>query len=138
MKKPPALPGLPLKKISTLAPCDNCPFRADVRPFLRPARLREIIDGMRRGEHFVCHKTVDYDAPPGFDVNRRICAGSLILMRKEGGLGNLQIVQLAQRLLAASFDQVKETAPVYDSAQAMLEAYAREDAAEREAGKKKR
>lgn len=35
-------------------PCNNCPFRKDVEPFLSGQRAAEIADA----ESFVCHKTI--------------------------------------------------------------------------------
>ncbi|HTE35737.1 MAG TPA: DUF6283 family protein [Reyranella sp.] len=105
-----------------MVPCSECPFVADVAPFLHPERVRQILEGLRRGEHFICHKTIDYTRPEGApDQGRKVCAGMVLLMQKEGGLANVQIVQLAERLLAQSFDGVHEQKrhPVYASAKAM-------------------
>lgn len=117
---------LRLKDIATLKPCANCPFRSDVFPYLTTARVREIFEAAHRGLNFVCHKTVDYDLPRGaLDAGRRMCAGFAIVLRREGRLSELQIVQVAERLAGLSFDGVKESVPVYASVSAMIRAHER-------------
>ncbi len=38
-------------------PCQHCPFRSNIKPFLHPERAIEIANA----DSFPCHKTVDYD-----------------------------------------------------------------------------
>ena len=71
-------------------PCAHCPFRSDIPPFLRSARVSEIERGLERGE-FACHATLDDDRwnengdgeqdyyPNGTEEH---CAGALILLEK--------------------------------------------------------
>lgn len=45
--------------------CNNCPFAKDgqgkiLQESLRPARWKEITEGLLDGEHFFCHKTAEY------------------------------------------------------------------------------
>lgn len=72
----------PTEFFSLDRPCGNCPFRTDKPAFgLRRERATEIANALRRGETFVCHKTVDYsereDGGPGAGQERsRMCAGA--------------------------------------------------------------
>ena len=90
------------KDLAISRPCQHCPFRHDIIPFLTKARMRSIFDDARqRGQHFVCHETVDYGGEP--DKIRRACAGFLLLCRGEEHHGftlyeTLPYVQLASRL----------------------------------------
>lgn len=98
---------------SMTTPCDNCPFRSDVDPYLRHDRVREIERGLERGE-FPCHKTTKYnDEGETVESKNGIhCAGALILMMKEDR--SSQMMRIAYRL--GMFD------PVYDSFDEMEEA----------------
>lgn len=132
----PKRPFGPLKatRIATSRPCANCPFRADVPPFITAARVREIRDAAKNfGQHFVCHKTVDYDAPPGDDMDRRACAGFLLVCAGSRLLGGLQIVQLAERLAGVMFDALQGADVVYPHFTAMLAAHRRAEGRRRHA-----
>jgi hypothetical protein len=82
---------------------------------------------MHHGRTFACHKTVDYDLPPDhLDRNRRTCAGFLALMRREGALDRLQIVQLAERLAGIRLGELLDAgAPVYAGWREMIAAHER-------------
>lgn len=68
-------------------PCDSCPFRTDVRAYLRRDRAREIADALRSDGAFHCHKTVDYNQESPRVTNRsRLCRGALVVMHREGAL----------------------------------------------------
>jgi len=114
-------------KIAVSTPCYNCPFRADRLPFLRAARVREIWNGAKFGDHFVCHETVDYNAPRGKDFGRRACAGFLIVAQRSDYYFGLTVVQLAERLAGVSFD-LRGQESCYLSAAAMIEAHDRAEA----------
>lgn len=45
---------------AVVRPCAHCPFRTDVRPYLRPERARDIAGALLAGEDFPCHATIDY------------------------------------------------------------------------------
>lgn len=47
-------------QIAVSKACAACPFRWDVRPYIRASRVVEIMDAAAQGQHLVCHKTVDY------------------------------------------------------------------------------
>ena len=91
------------------SPCANCPFRRGVGEMfgLPPERLEQI----RREPAFQCHKTVDYGEDPetGEEVHApgdkpQQCAGLMAVLRREGE--DSQIMQVAERLGAASFDDL--------------------------------
>lgn len=115
-----------LTKLATSKPCAHCPFRNDVRPYIRTSRVREIWEAAKRGDHFVCHETVDYDLPADApDPGRRACAGFLIVARRDGLLNGLTYVQLAERLARVSFSKLNGREYVYRSAADMIAAHER-------------
>lgn len=106
------------------SPCDSCPFRRDVDPFITTARVREIADGLVRAE-FPCHKTVKYDGDgewsrTGKEVH---CAGALILLEKIEQPS--QMMRIAERLGMYDARKLDMAAPVYDDFDEMLAAHER-------------
>lgn len=70
-------------------PCQHCPFRRDVKPFLRTARAEEIAYAATNPYNsFPCHKTTEADED-GSEMleteNSKQCAGFLTLMANEHG-----------------------------------------------------
>lgn len=112
---------------SLTTPCDNCPFRTDIKPYLHPERVEEIRDALVRGE-FPCHKTVTYrdgDGEEAEDVrvatDKEIhCAGALILQEKTGHVS--QMMRIAERLGMYDHRKLDMDAPVFDSWEEMIEA----------------
>lgn len=76
-----------------MSPCDQCPFRNDIRPFLSGAdRVREL-EQHQDGE-FPCHKTTVLDEDDGETVlnweKTVACAGRMIMSwNAYGGLGQI-------------------------------------------------
>jgi hypothetical protein len=112
------------KDFAMLGPCPQCPFRTDVKPFITTSRASSILRSVIRGESFHCHKTIkhteDGDHAPSRDD--RLCAGAVIIARKEGALYRNQMARIAERL-GADFDEIRESAPVYADAAAMIYAH---------------
>lgn len=84
--------------------CKHCPFRTNVPNYLNRRRKEDIAASLRRGEEFVCHKTVDYSdndsaenskTNDGQD-NARACAGARSVAHKEGVVSQME--QIATRL----------------------------------------
>lgn len=110
---------MPTKDMAVLRPCANCPFRKDVRPFLRTERAREVATSMPRNLVFHCHKTTDETG----DGTHKMCAGAVILARKQGLLYHNQMARIVERL-GANLDDVQEgSTPVYDTPEQMVAAY---------------
>ena len=88
-------------------PCINCPFRRGVGEGfgLGSDRLEEIA----AGSAFQCHKTVDYKAGD----RPQQCAGLMAVLRREGE--DNQIMQIAERLRAARFDDLDPRGEAYAS-----------------------
>lgn len=81
------------------AKCADCPFQKAgkglaLRRSLRPGRWREILAGLRRDEHFICHKTTR-DTGNGKNL---VCAGS-IEWQEERGLSS-QYQRVCERIAA--------------------------------------
>jgi len=111
-------------------PCATCPFRMDIVPFLHPARIDELQEGLVEGT-FSCHKTVDYSSCPEDDDGARLldrrntqdevhCAGALILLEKLEQPS--QMMRIAERLGIYDRTKLDMRAPVYDSFEEMKEA----------------
>src|SRR5437660_1064811 len=65
------------------SPCVDCPFNTDgpgfeLRLSLGPGRWRGIIADLRRGHHFLCHKTTSgVEEDEEVSASALICAGSI-------------------------------------------------------------
>lgn len=71
-------------------PRKHCPYRNDVKPFLRPERGEELAYlATNPYNTFHCHKTTvstdDEDGEMGCDENTKLCAGFLTLQEIETG-----------------------------------------------------
>lgn len=71
------------------APCQHCPFRRDVKPFLHPERAEEIaLTAESMGGSFICHKTLERDEDEGellAGENSKECAGALYMKKMAQG-----------------------------------------------------
>jgi len=71
-------------------PCQHCPFRSDVKPFLHPERAEELAYVSQNPYwSFPCHKTTesDEDSEEGemlVTEDSKECAGMLTLRAQEG------------------------------------------------------
>jgi hypothetical protein len=68
-------------------PCQHCPFRRDVKPFLRPGRGKELAyHAQNPYNSFTCHKTLEHDEEGDVFVGEKSleCAGFLTLQINEG------------------------------------------------------
>lgn len=106
-------------------PCDSCPFRSDITPFILPESAEEILTG--QGD-FPCHKTTNFEddldgeASPCRDTsNEHHCAGFLILLEKEGRPN--QMMRISERLGMYDPNKIDMDAPVYDSIEECIEAH---------------
>lgn len=77
-------------------PCKHCPFRKNIKGYLRKARVVEIVHSVLRGEQFPCHKTTrESEDDDGF--SNRIttdessqCAGAEIFAAHHGQSSQLR------------------------------------------------
>ena len=71
-------------------PCANCPFRRDVRPFLRLERAEDLAYAATNPySEFYCHKTLahdDEDDETYVSNTSLICAGFLSMQINESGM----------------------------------------------------
>lgn len=109
------------------APCKDCPFRTDVKPYLTKARVREIIDAITRNQQtFACHKTVDYGVSEDSESEvcpsnkQQHCAGALVMLENLG-LPN-QMMRISERLGMYDRRKLKMDSPVYATPHAMISA----------------
>jgi hypothetical protein len=73
-------------------PCQHCPFRHDVKPFLHPKRGQELAyHSHNRYNSFPCHKTTesyedeDGTGRMGVTENSKECHGFMVLQANETG-----------------------------------------------------
>jgi hypothetical protein len=105
------------------APCVDCPFRKDVRGYLRAERVDDIRDGLERGSMFACHKTtgVSGDFSSGFDG--KWCRGALLMLENQGGAEQNQMARIGERLGEFNLDDLGDESVVYDSWEDMRDAH---------------
>jgi len=79
-------------RFSMTKPCKDCPFVVGSRTntTLAEGRLDGIVEDIRNGMSFTCHKTLD--KPHG---EHEHCAGALIFLEREGRPN--QIMRIAER-----------------------------------------
>ena len=105
-------------------PCKKCPFRNDIKPYLRADRVKEIAQSLERSE-FPCHETVDYsdEDEDGCAVesnNTQHCAGALILLEKLEQPS--QMMRICERIGLYDRHKLDMSAPVFDSFEEMIDA----------------
>lgn len=109
-------------------PCNNCPFRRDVKFCLHPERRQEIADALRHDMTFSCHKTVDYsdewnDSSTHIPTeDEQHCAGALIVLNRSGELFNNFLYRLAVWAKLFDPDKLNMHAPVFDTLDQFVEA----------------
>ena len=122
---------------SLRSPCNNCPFRTDIEPYLRAARAYEIITGAERSELF-CHKTLthvlngddeDEDGPKILRGRSKVCAGMMICLEHVDR--PTQMMRISERLGLYDRTKLDMDAPVYTSPKAFIEAHRRHEASAR-------
>ena len=101
-------------------PCANCPFRSDIKSYLRVSRVADIEGSLRhRQASFTCHKTTEAveDDDGGSEMvdgpKAQHCAGALILLETIDEPN--QMMRIAQRLGSYDPDQLDYDAPVFKS-----------------------
>lgn len=96
-------------------PCEHCPFRRDVRPFLRNSFARQLTTELRNDMNwFACHETTG--ATNGKRIraaNQSHCIGAAIVLWRDG-LVNLS-TRLALHLNMITMDDLQRPAPVFDT-----------------------
>lgn len=119
-------------RFDLVRPCANCPFRTDVRPYLRRGRVLEIRRALLdRDQTFSCHKTVDWtreedeedDGRPAARHCRndeQHCAGALILLEKLDQPN--QLMRIMERLGVYDRRRLDMAAPVFGSFEDMARA----------------
>jgi hypothetical protein len=110
-------------------PCPHCPFRSDIRPYLRRGRVEDLRRELNL-KTFACHETTGATCEQPRDEWGRFahrieqhCAGALILGIKTDSQGQLQ--QVAERLGMYDRRKLNMVAPVYETWEAMIEAQER-------------
>ena len=105
-------------KYDLRTPCNNCPFRNDIPPYIHPERVEEIMGG-----EFACHKTTKHndDGEPINSGREQHCAGSLILHEKMECPH--QMMRIMERFGGYDHTKLDMDAPVYGSVSEMVEAH---------------
>lgn len=110
-------------KFDMVAPCPQCPFRSDVEPYLRTARVQGICESLiDRDASFSCHKTTRHD-DEGEAIRtseEQHCAGALIMLER---------MKMPNQMMRIAYKRwydptkLKMDSPVYDNTQQMIAAY---------------
>jgi hypothetical protein len=103
-------------KYTLTKPCENCPFRSDIKPYIRPERVEEIF-----GVPFSCHKTTTEKGRGNEHPEAQHCAGSLILHERMEQPH--QMMRIAERIGIYDRTKLDMESPVYDSIDDMIEAH---------------
>jgi hypothetical protein len=122
----------------------DCPFRTDIRPYLRPERVDEIRLSLVRAE-FPCHRTINRDSVPENDdgesdmdlrdtTGEAHCAGALILLEKIEEPS--QMMRIGERLRMYDRRKLDMKAPVFNTFQEMRDAMEEEQTSRRRPTKK--
>ncbi len=109
-------------KLELKAPCEDCPFRNDIRPYLTTERVEEITDSVfYQDKSFSCHKHNEFDDYGGVreGKNSQHCAGVLIMLEKANNPN--QMMRIAERLGMYDRTKLNMDAPVDDSPEEMIE-----------------
>lgn len=114
--------------MNLVRPCEHCPFRTDIRPYLRASRVWEIEESLDQG-HFPCHETLNYDDLEDGEEPDTIkmltdksahCAGAMILLEKLELRSNL--MRVYERMGWYDPKKLDMKAPIFDSFDAMANA----------------
>ncbi len=108
-------------------PCDACPFCPGRFLGLRRGRVIEIVEGLRSGSSFPCHKTVEHDdeGDPSLVLGGAFCAGAMIMLEKAQDpeqQPHNHALRMAERLRLYDHTKLDLTAPVFASFDDMIEA----------------
>lgn len=112
-------------KFDLSKPCQNCPFRTDIKGYLRPERIAEITDSVLAGEFFGCHKSTILVPDPndegcedrGIGEDTQECAGAAIFAAKHGR--SSQISRIVERI-GGKVAELDMSQPVVSSRAEML------------------
>lgn len=107
-------------KFDLTSPCSNCPFRSDTPTYLRLGRVIGILrDLTTKHKTFACHKTTGAAGKRVLRIDQQHCAGALILVRRSVFVNKM--IRLAEILGLSDPSKLNMKAPVYASAQEMIE-----------------
>jgi hypothetical protein len=110
-------------KLDLIRPCANCPFRSDVRPYLRKGRAREIARALLGDQSFSCHQTNSYDDESGEIAETsesQHCAGALIMLERLEHPN--QMMRWMERVNQYDRRKLDMQAPVFSSFKAFVNA----------------
>lgn len=109
-----------------MKPCNNCPFRADTKPFpLGRDRRQQIADALLNDAAFGCHKTTSFDEDGIYKWTEKEspCVGAARLIENE--LGDVA-ANVAFRMAIAfkKFDrnEIDYSVPTLDTVEAFVSA----------------
>ena len=110
-----------------VTPCQQCPFRTDIKGYLRSERAREIAEFTLNNGSFHCHKTTEVVEDENGEedtvevADSQECAGAAIFAAKHGC--SSQMSRISERL-GFPVAELDMSAPIFDSVEEMVEANA--------------
>lgn len=111
-------------KYDLIRPCKHCPFRSDIRGYLRQERAEEIAESLLRGQSFPCHETtVEVEDEEGYSAREATpdsqhCAGAMIML--EAMEMPNQMMRIAERIGFYRADRLDRSAPVFADAEEFI------------------
>lgn len=107
-------------KFTKTKPCNNCPFRTDIQPYLSQGRAEEIIHEITENQQtFTCHKT-SKKLSPEYKGEEQHCAGALILLEHNNQPN--QMMRIAERIGFYDRRKLDMTSPVFDNYEDFIDA----------------
>ena len=108
-------------------PCSNCPFRTDIKTFIRPERAEDICDSLERGQDFVCHKTTgsDDEGETTIEQKSQMSAGAMIML--EHMEAPTQMMRISERLGMYDRSKLDMESPVYENTEDMINRHYEEE-----------
>jgi hypothetical protein len=115
-------------KFDLTKPCANCPFRSDIKPYLRRGGAASIATDITQNQRtFTCHKTTvtdpDDDSAMMDGPNAQHCAGALILLEKLKQPN--QMMRWMERINMYDRTKLDMNAPVFDTVKEFVRAQER-------------
>jgi hypothetical protein len=106
-------------------PCEHCPFRRDVEPFLTTARAEDLGRQLHGDDQswFACHETTGVKGPKRVPrAKQSHCAGAMIVLWREKRTNVATRLALVFGMI--SREQLDAPAPVFDSMEEFVKHHA--------------
>lgn len=102
-------------------PCPDCPFRTDIKTYIKAERAEDICESLLSGKDFPCHKTTgsDDEGETTVESNSKMCAGAMIML--EHMRRPTQMMRISERLGYYNHNLLDMGSPVYEDTYEMID-----------------